>query len=188
MVTRLKRTWEIVSVRTKARLEELRAIVDVSRNYAILRQRLANHVAPCIPFVGMYLTDLTFIDVGNKNTRQLPEEDGKEGATVINFAKHMQTAKIIGQLQRFQVPYRLAAVPEMQDWMQAQIQRVRNSDDSNIQNYYRRSLILEPRESHPARAYTSADAPPILATNRDSGNNKFDLWSTLHLTSSAASR
>ncbi|ORY08939.1 ras guanine-nucleotide exchange protein-like protein [Clohesyomyces aquaticus] len=146
MVLRLKKTWELVSAKTKARLEELKTITDVGRNYAVLRQRLQDHVAPCIPFVGIYLTDLTFVDVGNGTTRQLPGEEGRESVSVINFDKHMKTAKIIGQLQSFQVPYRLAAVPEMQDWMDAQIQRVRTSDQANVQSYYRRSLILEPRD------------------------------------------
>ncbi|OJD34969.1 ras guanine-nucleotide exchange protein [Diplodia corticola] len=148
MVMRLKRTWDVVSAKTKGRLEELRAIVNVGRNYAVLRKRLENHVAPCIPFVGIYLTDLTFVDVGNQTTRQLPGDGGADsGISVINFDKHMRTAKIIGQLQRFQVPYPLAPVPEMQEWMQTQIERVRDSDQSNVQSYYRRSLLLEPREA-----------------------------------------
>ncbi|KAF2127266.1 ras guanine-nucleotide exchange protein-like protein [Dothidotthia symphoricarpi CBS 119687] len=150
MVMRLKRTWELVSGKTKARLEELKKITDVGRNYAVLRQRLHNHVAPCIPFVGIYLTDLTFIDAGNGTTRQLPGESGRDNLSVINFDKHMKTAKIIGQLQSFQVPYRLAVIPDMQDWMQAQIQRVGLSDGANVQSYYRRSLILEPRELQPS--------------------------------------
>ncbi|KAI8934091.1 hypothetical protein NX059_008853 [Plenodomus lindquistii] len=158
MVMRLKRTWELVSAKTKVRLEELKAVTDVGRNYAVLRQRLQNHVAPCIPFVGIYLTDLTFIDVGNGTTRQLPGESGRETVSVINFDKHMKTAKIIGQLQSFQVPYRLAAIPEMQDWMEAQIQRVRSSDQANVTSYYRRSLLLEPREpQHSARGSPSID-------------------------------
>ncbi|KAF2471522.1 ras GEF [Lindgomyces ingoldianus] len=158
MVLRLKKTWELVSGKTKARLEELKTITDVGRNYAVLRQRLQNHVAPCIPFVGIYLTDLTFVDVGNGTTRQLPGESGRESVSVINFDKHMKTAKIIGQLQSFQVPYRLAAVPEMQDWMETQIQRVRSSDQANVQSYYRRSLLLEPRD--PPQV-VKATPPPI---------------------------
>jgi hypothetical protein len=158
MVMRLKRTWDLVSAKTKTRLEELKAITDVGRNYAVLRQRLHNHIAPCIPFVGIYLTDLTFIDVGNTTTRQLPGESGQDGVSVINFDKHMKTAKIIGQLQSFQVPYRLATVPEMQDWMETQIQRVRTSDQANVQSYYRRSLLLEPRDpQHSVRGSPSID-------------------------------
>jgi hypothetical protein len=178
MVMRLKKTWELVSVKTKTRLEELKAITDVGRNYAVLRQRLHNHMAPCIPFVGIYLTDLTFIDVGNGTTRQLPRESGQDGVAVINFDKHMKTAKIIGQLQSFQVPYRLAAVPEMQDWMESQIQRVRSSDQANVQSYYRRSLLLEPRElQHSTRGSPSIDntaQSTFSAESRTISKDKFE--------------
>jgi hypothetical protein len=178
MVMRLKKTWEIVSAKTKARLEELKAVTDVGRNYAVLRQRLHNHVAPCIPFVGIYLTDLTFIDVGNGTTRQLPGDCGGDSVSVINFDKHMKTAKIIGQLQSFQVPYRLAVVPEMQEWMETQIQRVRSSDQSNVQSYYRRSLLLEPRELQPVvRGSPSIDnsaQSTFTLEGRNTSRDKFD--------------
>lgn len=146
-ILRLKRTWDQVSSKTKAKLEELKDVVDVSRNYAILRQRLQNTVPPCIPFVGTYLTDLTFVDVGNQTTRQLSLESDDTTVPVINFGKHMKTAKIISELQRFQIPYRFTEVPELQTWMQDQLVRVRSSEQANVQNYYRRSLLLEPRET-----------------------------------------
>ena len=179
MVLRLKRTWELVSTKTKGRLEELKTITDHGRNYGVLRQRLNNHVASCIPFVGMILTDLTFVDAGNPMTRELPGESGQDRMSVINFDKHMKTAKIIGQLQSFQVPYRLAAVPEMQDWMDAQIQRVRASDQANVQSQYRRSLLLEPRE---APQFVKAAPSPVeggtLATltadSRTNSKDRFD--------------
>lgn len=180
MVLRLKRTWELVQPKIKARLEKLKAITDVSRNYAALRQELQSQMTPCLPFVGMYLTDLTFVEIGNSDTRQLPVEKGRESASVINFDKHMKTAKIISGLQAFQVPYRLAAVPEMQEWMEAQIQRVRSSDTANIQSQYRRSLILEPKT--PVK--TAATASPVDSTannplpteQRNSSKDKFDFF------------
>lgn len=178
MVMRLKKTWELVSAKTKVRLDELKTITDVGRNYAVLRQRLQNHVAPCIPFVGIYLTDLTFVDVGNCTTRQLPGESGSDSISVINFDKHMKTAKIIGQLQSFQVPYRLTPVLEMQDWMETQIQRVRSSDQANVQSYYRRSLLLEPRElQHSIRGSPSMDnsaQSTLTAESRTTSRDKFE--------------
>ncbi|KAL8996415.1 MAG: hypothetical protein Q9169_004063 [Polycauliona sp. 2 TL-2023] len=146
-ILRLKRTWDQVSSKTKAKLETLKEVVEVSRNYAALRQRLQNTIPPCIPFVGTYLTDLTFVDVGNQTTRQLSIENDDVTVPVINFGKHMKTAKIISELQRFQVPYRFTEVPELQTWIQDQLVRVRSSEQTNVQNYYRRSLLLEPRDT-----------------------------------------
>ncbi|KAL8861186.1 MAG: hypothetical protein Q9178_002402 [Gyalolechia marmorata] len=148
-ILRLKRTWDQVSSKTKAKLDVLKEVVEISRNYAALRQRLQNIVPPCIPFVGTYLTDLTFVDVGNQTTRQLSIESDDTTVPVINFGKHMKTAKIISELQRFQIPYRFTEVPELQTWIQDQLVRVRSSEQTNVQNYYRRSLLLEPRDTTP---------------------------------------
>ncbi|MCJ1467748.1 hypothetical protein MMC07_006373 [Pseudocyphellaria aurata] len=174
-ILRLKRTWELVSSKTKALLEQLKNVVDVSRNCAVLRQRLQNHIPPCLPFVGMYLTDLTFADAGNQTTRQLQGDGIEASKPVINFDKHMKIAKIISDLQRFQIPYRFAEVPELQTWIQDQLVRVRSSDESNVQSYYRRSLLLEPREPLPSSTRPSpieSQAPSFSASSRE----KFELF------------
>ncbi|KLU87108.1 hypothetical protein MAPG_06113 [Magnaporthiopsis poae ATCC 64411] len=153
-ITRLRRTWEFVSARRRELLKQMQAVVEPSQNNKVLRGRLHDHVPPCLPFLGMFLTDLTFVDIGNPATKQLNGSDGGSeggnGLTVVNFDKHTRTAKIIGELQRFQIPYRLAEVPDMQEWLQAQIVRVRELEvpGSNVQvSYYRKSLLLEPRET-----------------------------------------
>ncbi|KAK2795374.1 hypothetical protein FQN51_000464 [Onygenales sp. PD_10] len=174
-ISRLRRTWELVSQRTKTLLEQLREIVDVSRNYAVLRQRLQNHVPPCLPFVGTYLTDLTFVDHGNQDTRSLPTGDGSK--QVINFDKHMKTAKIISELQRFQIPYRLAELPELQTWIQDQLVRVRAAGEKSFQNYYRRSLVLEPREQPLQRGSPPEPTPPLA---RETPKDKFDFLAWTH--------
>lgn len=170
-ILRLKRTWELVSSKTKATLERLKGVVDISRNYTILRRRLQHQVPPCLPFVGTYLTDLTFVDVGNQTTRQLPSEGVEESKSVVNFDKHMKTAKIISELQRFQIPYRFAEIPELQTWMQDQLVRVRTSDECNMANHYRRSLILEPREQMQCKPSPVESHAPA-ASSRD----KFEIF------------
>jgi len=146
----------------------LQDIIEPTKNHAVLRQRLHDHVPPCLPFVGTYLTDLTFVDIGNPATKQLPGIGGEGGTSVINFDKHSRTAKIIGELQRFQIPYRLTEVPEIQEWIQAQIVRVRSSvDQNNVQQYYRKSLLLEPR------ANTQKPSPVDV-------REKFDIFAWTH--------
>ncbi|KAI5305961.1 hypothetical protein KEM56_002739 [Ascosphaera pollenicola] len=147
-ISRLKRTWELLSSRTKDSFEKLHRIVDVSRNYAVLRRRLRNHVPPCLPFVGTYLTDLTFVDHGNQNTRCLRTEHGS--MDVINFDKYVKTARIISDFQRFQIPYKLAEVPELQAWIQENLVRVRDLGDQNFTHNWRRSISLEPRQTQNA--------------------------------------
>ncbi|KAI0010107.1 ras GEF [Xylariaceae sp. FL0662B] len=149
IISRLRKTWDMVSPKRRELLKTMQAIVEPSNNNKVLRARLQGHVPPCLPFLGMFLTDLTFVDIGNPATKQLPGAGSNDhGVTVINFDKHTRTAKIIGELQRFQIPYRLTEVPDMQEWIQAQVTRVKESDQGNVQvSYYRKSLLLEPREA-----------------------------------------
>lgn len=163
-ITRLRRTWDFVSPKRREMLKTLQAVVDPSQNNKALRARLHDHVPPCLPFLGMFLTDLTFVDVGNPATKQLPGHDGCEqsGLTVVNFDKHTRTAKIIGEVQRFQIPYRFAEVPSLQEWFQAQVARVRELETpgNNVQvSNYRKSLLLEPREAQALKTPVEAPAP-----------------------------
>lgn len=175
-ILRLRRTWELVSSKTKATLDHLKSVVDISKNYVVLRQRLQNHVPPCLPFVGTYLTDLTFVDIGNQTTRRLPGEGPEESKSVINFDKHMKTAKIISELQRFQIPYRFTEIPELQTWMQDQLVRVRTSDESSMQNHYRRSLILEPRNQAQCRPSPMESQASFSSTKDKLDKDKFEFF------------
>ncbi|CAK7229545.1 Ras guanine nucleotide exchange factor bud5 [Sporothrix bragantina] len=185
-ITRLRRTWDVISPKRREMLKVLQAVVEPSQNNKVLRGRLHDHVPPCLPFLGMYLTDLTFVDIGNPATKQLPGQDGSDnsasGLTVVNFDKHTRTAKIIGELQRFQIPYRLTEVPDIQDWISNQITRVRELETpgNNMQvSYYRKSLLLEPRENQTLKsvvdAGTSAAAPAAPAV-KETSSSRTDLF------------
>ena len=176
-ISRLRKTWDAISPKRKELLRQLQEIVEPAQNNKVLRTRLHDHVPPCLPFLGMYLTDLTFVDIGNPATKQMSlgsdsDAFGANGLTVVNFDKHMRTAKIIGELQRFQMPYRLIEVPEMQEWLSAQIRRVREADPGNVQvNYYRKSLLLEPREGAQRR-----DLEPPTPVSAVGGPSRTDLF------------
>ena len=74
-------------------LHEMLALTSPEKSYGALRQRLRSLQEPCVPYVGMYLSDL----VG--------AEEGKENLTdgLINFAKHRRIAIIIKEVQQYQL-------------------------------------------------------------------------------------
>lgn len=157
VVQRLRRTWENVPKKTKLRLDELSSVVDVSKNHASLRRILENPVAPCLPFLGIYLTDLTFVDAGNPKKRTIPGTSNSSGESlsVINFDKYIRTAKIIGHLQRFQVPYKFRPVPEMQAWIEMHLNRMRDEHSGMVPKLYRRSVVVEPKMEFPTKTATA---------------------------------
>lgn len=158
-IKRLKMTWDAVPAKRKEMLRGLQATVDFNQNFKVLRAQLHDQVPPCLPFLGMFLTDLTFVDVGNPATKT-----SDTGLTVINFDKHTRTAKSIGELQRFQIPYRLAELPDLQQWLAAEVERVREKEKAgaNAQaTHYRKSLLLEPREAQQLRTPIEAPSAPL---------------------------
>jgi hypothetical protein len=147
VIQRLKKTWEHVSKKTRARFQDLDKIVDMSKNYTSLRRRLDNPtMSPCLPFLGVYLTDLTFVIAGNPKRREIPSA-GPNGTSlsVINFDVYMRISKIIGHLQRFQTPYHLKPVPELQTWLEAHLGKMRAGHEDVTQVLHARSLAVEPK-------------------------------------------
>ncbi|EME44469.1 hypothetical protein DOTSEDRAFT_72070 [Dothistroma septosporum NZE10] len=148
VVQRLKKTWDLVKKPIKAELEALDKVVDMSKNYSMLRKRLETPTAPCLPFLGVYLTDLTFVIAGNPKRRELPGSTSPEGGpiSVINFDMYMRVAKIISHLQKFQVQYKLKPVPEVQTWLEQYLKRMREGHDDMVSTFHRRSLAVEPKQ------------------------------------------
>jgi len=133
-IHRLTRTWQQVNGKTKDILESMRKLMASTKNFAEYRDFLHKANPPCIPFLGVYLTDLTFIEDG------IPSIIKK--TNLINFAKHAKTAEVISDIQQYQnAPYPLQPVPELQDYI---LSNMRTAGD--VHEMYELSLAVEPRE------------------------------------------
>ncbi|GAB7339223.1 hypothetical protein MBLNU457_5880t1 [Dothideomycetes sp. NU457] len=133
-IHRLSRTWSQVNQRTIATLESMRKLMGSTKNFLEYRETLHRANPPCIPFFGVYLTDLTFIEDG------IPSIIKK--TDLINFAKRAKTAEVISDIQQYQnVPYQLQPVPELQDYILKNMQTA-----GDVHEMYERSLQVEPRE------------------------------------------
>eukprot|EP00842_Homolaphlyctis_polyrhiza_P004890 jgi/Hompol1/5401/HPOL_004387-RA len=65
-VQRLKKTWEGLPEKSKKIWSDVEKIADPSRNMKNYRDRLAASATPMVPFLPIYLKDLTFINDGNQ--------------------------------------------------------------------------------------------------------------------------
>ncbi|KAI8331211.1 hypothetical protein BC941DRAFT_439311 [Chlamydoabsidia padenii] len=136
-IRRLKRSWDVLSAKYKTMLEPIYRATDSSRNFAEYRARLKMAVAPCLPFLGVYLTDMTFIDDGNSNHRTTPS-----GHILINFDKYVKTTRVLNEIDQFQIPYKLLEVEEIQRYLTRCLETVEKDE----QIFYNRSVALEPRQ------------------------------------------
>ncbi len=69
----------------------MQELTHAEKNYKQIREFLKGK-SPAIPFIGVYLTDLTFIEEGHKNTSTANDN-------LINFTKRRQTAETIRKIR-----------------------------------------------------------------------------------------
>ncbi|KAL0580666.1 Ras guanine nucleotide exchange factor bud5 [Marasmius crinis-equi] len=146
-IARLHQTWNGLPQKSKVQLESMRRLADHSRNYREYRARLRNTAPPAVPFLGLYLTDITFCREGNPSHRASPLNPDKK---LLNFNKYHKLARIVQDMQRFQVPYNLRVIAEVQEYLEFVFKESRKKGD--LQDLYRRSLLVEPKQP--------ADTPP----------------------------
>ncbi|XP_026727607.1 ras-specific guanine nucleotide-releasing factor 2-like isoform X2 [Trichoplusia ni] len=104
-VYRLKKTWEKVSKTSKQTIEKLQTIISSECRFRILRDALHRCDPPCIPYLGMYLSDLSFIEEGTTNYTP----DG-----LLNFSKMRMIAHVIREIRNFQqTPYKIDHIPKV---------------------------------------------------------------------------
>ena len=103
-------------------------------SYREYREILHHCDPPTIPYLGTYLTDLTFIEDGNQNM------DG----TLINFDKRYKIAAVIGEIQQYQkIGYDFSPYPQIQFWL-TELEAVDEEEAYSI------SLKVEPRNTEEA--------------------------------------
>ncbi|KFM08299.1 Ras-specific guanine nucleotide-releasing factor 1, partial [Aptenodytes forsteri] len=104
-IFRLKKTWLKVSKQTKALIDKLQKLVSSEGRFKNLREALKNCDPPCVPYLGMYLTDLAFIEEGTPNYT----EDG-----LVNFSKMRMISHIIREIRQFQqTSYKIEHQPKV---------------------------------------------------------------------------
>lgn len=174
-ISRLRHTWSNLSDKVLDIVKELKEVTDFARNFAALRQKVKVAKGPCVPFLGVFLTDLTFADAGNSSTRAMTEaEAAGEGPRVVNFDKYMRLATILETVQGLQMPYHIQETPYVQEWLKVQLGNVRRQAQAEqggsaeiSSQIHELSLRIEPRESTPARVLQEeVQKSSILARRR----------------------
>jgi len=130
-VHRLKCHWAELPAKSKAYYDDLKLTLSSEQNYKNFRACLKSVSGACIPYLGMYLTDLTFIEDGNN------EKIGE----LYNFAKRIFVSNVIQEIQQYQqYPYNLQTVPGIQSYFNSLAEKTIDKEAC-----YQRSLQILPR-------------------------------------------
>jgi len=138
-VSRLKKTWELVQSEIVSKFESDYSAL-FSRNYKLLRDAVKQSTPPCLPYLGVYLADLTFIEDGNPDF--IIRKSGS--IKLINFEKRLMIFKVITNLRIYQSKhYQLAPLSVVQEFLQDAAMKANLCD---VNEAYKVSLLREPRQ------------------------------------------
>jgi len=140
-IHRLKYTQEDLASRDTEAMVKFGSLLSSHMGYKNYRARVHTINPPLIPYLGIYLTDLTFIEEGN--------QDYIEGK-LINFKKREMTFNVISEMQQYQQePYKF----EVNDPLIAYLAElpIVESDQKSLEREHKElfdlSLLREPRSA-----------------------------------------
>ena len=131
-VRRMKKTFAGLDAEYTKKFEKIEFLLSHKFSYREYRDHLHNINPPCVPYMGVYLTDLTFMMDGNP--------DFVDGG-LINFKKRRLIAEVIEEIDQYQVGYlKNESVACLQTWMS----QLPNMEDDTMYIWSKR---VEPKDN-----------------------------------------
>jgi len=139
-ISRLKKTWNAVSkkyIEMFHDLEELMSSVDNFKEYREKLEKLCNSKASAVPYLGIYLRDIIFVE---ENPQKL--ESGKINGFKVDLERQLLSSFINFQQRKYnKIDEDIAVTQILTTWE-------KSNANTNVENgLYERSILMEPSRS-----------------------------------------
>lgn len=139
-VHRLQHTMNALPLKYRKLIEEMSELnKDHYKKYC---ERLRSINPPCVPFSGLYQTQILHFEEGNSDFIDVDKG-------LINFSKRRKIAEITTEIQGYQnQPYCLLPCPEIREFIENINPFENHPSEKDLNDYlYEQSMSIEPRDS-----------------------------------------
>ncbi|KAM9314098.1 son of sevenless homolog 1 isoform 2-T2 [Pholidichthys leucotaenia] len=153
-VYRLDHTFEQIPSRQRKILEEAHELSEDHYKKYLAKLRSIN--PPCVPFFGIYLTNILKTEEGN------PDFLHRHGKDLINFSKRRKVAEITGEIQQYQnQPYCLRVESDIRKFFENLNPMEDRSEKDFTDHLFNKSLEIEPRNARSLPRFAKKYSCPL---------------------------
>lgn len=149
-IFRLSKTWALISRKDKATFEKLNFLTSKEENYTRMREYIRSlKMVPCIPYLGIYLLDMIYIDSAYPASDSIIETEQR--ANQMN-----NLLRVISDLQMSCNYDHLLTLPHVQKYLMS-VRYIEELQKFVEDDNFKLSLRIEPGNSSPRIASSKED-------------------------------